>query len=214
MLKIIPMGPFDANCYLLYGKKESEAVLIDPSDADCAMKLLTEENLKLTHILLTHRHFDHLAGVAKLKQETNAEVLIHALDAPGLRSRTASMAMLMPGTFTPTEPTKTVSDGDVFEAAGYVFRILHTPGHTEGGVCFVCDEERIAFTGDTIFCESFGRTDMPGGSLRTLAHSICDTVLKLPADYTLYPGHGEMTTVAHECERNPILRMRSGAWRV
>lgn len=214
MLEMMPMGPLDANCYLLYGKQGRDAVIFDPSDADRAMSLLTEKDLKLTHILLTHRHFDHLAGVAHLREMTHAEVLIHSLDAPGLRERSASMAPLMPGTFVPTEPTGILEDGDVVEAAGYVFRVFHTPGHTEGGVVFVCDEEKCAFTGDTVFCESFGRTDMPGGNMRQLAKSILDSVLKLPAEYTLYPGHGGETTVAHEMDRNPILMIRSRAWQV
>ena len=214
MLKMIPMGPFEANCYLLYGKKGNEAVMIDPSDAEKALGLLDENGLKLTHILLTHRHFDHLAGVAALREKTQAEVLIHTLDAAGLRERGASLAMLMPGKFTPTEPTRMLEDGDIVEAAGYSFRVLHTPGHTAGGVCFICDEERLAFTGDTVFCESFGRTDMPGGNIRTLARSIRSAVLTLPPDYTLYPGHGDVTTVAHELERNPILNMRSDSWQI
>lgn len=214
MLEMMPMGPLDANCYLLYGKQGREAVMIDPSDADKAMSLLTERDLKLTHILLTHRHFDHLAGVANLRETTHAEVLIHSLDAPGLRERSASMALFMPGVFVPTEPTGILEDGDVIEAAGFVFRVIHTPGHTEGGVVYVCDEEKCAFTGDTVFCESFGRTDMPGGNMRQLAKSILDSVLKLPADYILYPGHGGETTVAHEADRNPILRIRSRTWQV
>ena len=214
MLEMMPMGPLDANCYLLYGKQGREAVMIDPSDADKAMSLLTERDLKLTHILLTHRHFDHLAGVANLRETTHAEVLIHSLDAQGLRERSASMALFMQGEFTRTEPTRILEDGDVIEAAGFVFRVIHTPGHTEGGVVYVCDEEKCAFTGDTVFCESFGRTDMPGGNMHQLAKSILDSVLKLPADYILYPGHGGETTVAHEADRNPILRIRSRTWQV
>ncbi len=214
MLEMIPMGPLDANCYLLSGKKGSDAVLIDPSDAEKALSLLAEKNLKLTHILLTHRHFDHLAGVARLREATQAEILIHSLDAQGLRERAGSMAIFMSGTFVPTEPTRILKDGDIIEAAGFVFRVLHTPGHTEGGVVYVCDEERCAFTGDTIFCESFGRTDLPGGNMRLLSRSICDTILKLPKDYTLYPGHGGATSVAHELERNPILRVRNSSWLV
>ncbi len=212
MLEIMPMGPLDANCYLIYGKQGRDAAMIDPSDADRASSVLKEKDLNLTHILLTHRHFDHLAGVARLREETNAEVLIHSLDAAGLTDRSASMAFFMPGSFIPSEPTRVLEDGDVIEAAGCVFRVLHTPGHTEGGVIYVCDEAKCAFTGDTIFCESFGRTDMPGGNMRKLARSIRDTVLKLPMDYILYPGHGGATTVAHEADRNPILRIRSSVW--
>lgn len=212
MLKIMPMGPFDANCYLLYGKAGNEAVLIDPSDAGKALKALEENGLKLTHILLTHQHFDHIAGVAELKEKTNAQVLIHSLDAEGLQNRFTSLAAFIPGRFTPTQPTRTLEDGDVITAAGFTFRVLHTPGHTEGGVCFVCDGERIAFTGDTIFRESYGRTDMTGGNFRKLTRSIRLSVMKLPADYTLYPGHGEPTTIQHEREQNPILSDGSDTW--
>lgn len=212
MLKIMPMGPLDANCYLLYGKAGNEALVIDPSDAGKVQKVLDENGLELTHILLTHQHFDHIAGVAELREKTDAEVMIHSLDAEGLHNRFTSLAAFIPGRFTPSQPTRTLEDGDVITAAGFTIRVLHTPGHTEGGVCFVCDDEKFAFTGDTVFCASYGRTDMPGGNMRKLSRSIQSTVLKLPDDYILYPGHGEETTVALEKERNPILSYGSEIW--
>ncbi len=212
MLLTIPMGPLDANCYLMYRQDGGEAVLIDPSDATEALAALRKHKLHLTHILLTHRHFDHIAGVAGLKAATNAAVLIHALDAFGLFDPRAAQAAWMGGELTPCEPTTRLQDGDCFTAAGYAFCVLHTPGHTEGGVCYVCEKEQLAFTGDTVFCDGVGRTDLPGGNMRALMHSLCDRILTLPGAYTLYPGHGEPTTVAHEAEHNPLLQYRSSPW--
>ena len=212
MILTHPMGPFNANCYIVIREETKEAAAVDPSDASAVLGILQEKDLKLTHILLTHRHFDHLAGVAELKQRTQCRVLIHPLDQAGLTDPEASRASWLGGVLVPCEPTDLVHDGDIIRAAGTEYRVLFTPGHTAGGVCYVCDEEQYAFTGDTVFFEGIGRTDLPTGSMRDLMHSVCDIVLELPQSYKLYPGHGEATTVAHESVNNPILRYRRNPW--
>lgn len=212
MILTYPMGPFNANCYLIINETSKEAAAVDPSDAEKVDSFLKEKDLKLTHILLTHRHFDHLAGVAELKQRTQCRVLIHPLDQAGLTDPEVCRAAWLGGVLTPCEPTDLVLDGDVVHAAGSKFRVLLTPGHTAGGVCYVCDEEQYAFTGDTVFFEGVGRTDLPTGNMRELMHSLCDIVLQLPESFTLYPGHGEATTVAHESTYNPMLRYRRNPW--
>ena len=212
MILTYPMGPIDANCYLVINEVTKEAAAVDPSDADAVCSILREKGLTLTHILLTHRHFDHLAGVAALKQRTLCRVMIHSLDKEGLLDSETSRAAMLGGVLTPCEPTDLVQDGDVIHAAGYEYRVLYTPGHTEGGVCYVCDEGHYAFTGDTVFFEGIGRTDLPTGNMRKLMHSLFDVILQLPPNYVLYPGHGESTTVAHECVNNPMLRYRGNPW--
>ena len=117
----------------------------------------------------------------------------------------------MPGTFVPCEPTALYEDGDTVEAAGLRLSVLHTPGHTAGGVTLVSDAEGLAFTGDTVFFEGVGRTDLATGNMRALMESL-SRILKLPEDTVLYPGHGEPTTVAHESAFNPMLHYRGHSW--
>lgn len=211
MLLKLPMGPLEANCYLLGADGTDAALAIDPSCAEATLVALRQNGRRLTHILLTHRHYDHLAGVAELKKATGARVLIHPLDAEGLRDANAAQAAWMGAELTPCEPTGFLNDGDTVTAAGMTLRVLHTPGHTAGGVTLVSDALRCAFTGDTVFCEGVGRTDLPTGSMAELMRSL-ERILALPPDYTLHPGHGEDTTVSHENAYNPMLRYRRNPW--
>lgn len=208
-MEILPMGPLGANCYLF--QSGIKAFAVDPSDADATLSALRQNGLTLTDILLTHRHFDHLLGVAALREATGCAVWIHALDAVGLRDPRAALVAMTGAPFTPCEPTGLLADGDRIFPAGVPVRVLETPGHTAGGVTYVLDEQRIALTGDTLFCEGFGRTDLPTGSFSALRQSI-ERLMELPADYALYPGHGEPTTVAAERDHNPMLQMRRHPW--
>ena len=203
-LSIYPCGPVMANMMFVGRDGGKTVAVIDPSDADLALSVLKEHDWTLSDILITHRHFDHILGVAKLKAETNATVYISEADAVGLKSNLQSLSLMQRIPITPVEADVKLSDGDTFEAAGLPFRVLATPGHTVGGITFVCDEQRCAFCGDTLFRESYGRTDLPTGDFRALRHSITDVLLRLPEDYVLYPGHDEVTTVAHERSCNPI----------
>ncbi len=212
MLLTVPMGPLEANCYILSRGEGCDAAVIDPSDAGTAMQALLKFRLRPTHILLTHGHFDHIAGAGELKSLRGCAVLIHSLDAKCLSDPDECRAAWMGGELVPSEPTRLVADGETVSAAGYTFSVLHTPGHTPGGVCYVCEEQKLAFTGDTVFLEGVGRTDLPGGNMRELMRSVCDRVLALPKDFTLYPGHGDPTTVAHEREHNPLLPYRRNPW--
>lgn len=204
ILEIYPCGPVMANM-MFVGRDGSDTVaVIDPSDADLALSVLKEHGWTLSDILITHRHFDHILGVAALKAETGANILISEADAVGLTSNLQSLSLMQRISITPVEPDVRLHDGDTFEAAGLHFRVLATPGHTVGGITFVCDEERCAFVGDTLFYESYGRYDLPTGDYNALRHSLKDVLLTLPEDYRLYTGHDESTTVAHERATNPI----------
>ena len=209
MLHTLPMGPLGANCYVWENGRE--ALAIDASDAAKVLAFLNSRHLSLTHLVLTHRHFDHLAGAAQLQKETGCRVLIHPSDADGLRSAKAAHAAMMQGAFTPCEPSDLLENGDTVEAAWLRLSVLHTPGHTAGGITLVSDENRFAFTGDTVFYEGVGRTDLPTGDVRELMRSL-ERILVLPPSYVLYPGHGEPTTVDHESVFNPLLQYRSHAW--
>ena len=204
LLYIYPCGPVEANM-IFVGRDGSKTVaVIDPSDADLALAVIKDHGWTLSDILVTHRHFDHMLGVAKLKAETNATIYISEADAVGLTSNLQSLSLMQRISITPVELDVKLNDGDTFEAAGLSFRVLATPGHTVGGITFVCDAERCAFCGDTLFRESYGRTDLPTGDERAIVHSIREVLLKLPEDYRLYPGHEASTTVAHERVYNPI----------
>lgn len=204
LLLSYPCGPVAANMIFVGRDGAKTVAVIDPSDDALALAILKDRGWTLSDILVTHRHFDHLLGVAGLKKTTGAKIYISETDADGLRSARASLAMMAGETQEPVEPDVLLHDGDTFTAAGLSFRVLETPGHTAGGITFVCDEEHCAFVGDTLFAGSFGRYDLPGGDLNALMCSIKNTLFALPDDYRLFPGHEEATTVAEEKRSNPI----------
>ena len=204
LLLSYPCGPVAANMIFVGRDGAKTVAVIDPSDAELALTILKDRGWTLSDILVTHRHFDHLLGVAGLKKATGATIYISETDADGLRSARASLASMAGEAQEPVEPDVLLRDGDTFTAAGLGFRVLETPGHTAGGITFVCDEERCAFVGDTLFAGSYGRYDLPGGDLNALTYSIKNTLFALPDDYRLYPGHEESTTVAEEKHSNPI----------
>ena len=204
LLYSFPCGPVSANMLFVAKDGAKTVAVIDPSDAELAMTVLKEHGWTLSDILITHRHFDHLLGVAALKEATGATVYISEADACGLKSSLHSLSMTLRIAITPIEPDVLLHGGDTFEAAGLSFRVLETPGHTVGGITFVCDDERCAFVGDTLFRDGYGRYDLPTGDLDALTHSIRAVLFALPDDYRLYPGHEEPTTVAQEKRSNPI----------
>ena len=204
ILYTYPCGPVCANMMFVGRDGSSTVAVIDPSDDRLALAVLKEHGWTLSDILITHRHFDHLLGVAGLKRATGAKVYISEADADGLRSGRESLAALQCLKQEPVEPDVLLRDGDTFEAAGLTFRALETPGHTAGGMSFVCDEEKCAFVGDTLFAGGYGRYDLPGGDPGALTASIRNVLFALPDDYRLYPGHEEPTTVAEEKRSNPI----------
>ena len=204
LLEMVPCGPVAANMIFVGRDGAKTVAVIDPSDAELALAVLKERGWTLSDILVTHRHFDHLLGVAGLKKATGATIYISETDADGLRSNLTSLSMTMRITLEPVEPDVLLHDGDTFEAAGLSFRVLETPGHTAGGITFVCDDERCAFVGDTLFAGGYGRYDLPTGDYAALRNSIRSVLFELPDDYRIYPGHEEPTTVAQEKRSNPI----------
>lgn len=190
----------ETNTYLaLNGER---AFVVDPgADADKILAAAEAEGAKIEWVLLTHAHFDHIGGVAEL-QRAGAQVVLHRDDL-GIVSSFKNLAFYAGVKVEKFIPDVTVSGGETLDAAGVKVRVIHTPGHTAGGVCYVADD--IIFTGDTLFELSYGRTDFPTGSFKELKNSVLNKLFVLPGDYRLLPGHGAPTTLAFEREHNPIL---------
>ena len=205
----LPCGPIQANAYIVWAKGSSSCAVIDPGEAGLILDELSRRQLTCTHILLTHGHFDHMWGAADLRQATNAKIYVHPKDAPMLEGRGQVMNAMSRG-MKPCKADVLVADGDIIEAGGVRFAVLETPGHTPGGVSYAVHEEKTVFTGDTLFFESVGRTDL-GGDLRTLLHSLFDKLYALDG-YAVYPGHEEPTTIHHEQEFNPMNIYRKHPW--
>ncbi|MBX6377809.1 MAG: MBL fold metallo-hydrolase, partial [Clostridia bacterium] len=157
------------------------------------LQAIRDAHLKVERILLTHGHVDHVSAVEAIAAETGAPVFIHP-DDEALMARSCRH-----------RPDGYLGDGDEVPFAGGAFRVLHTPGHTPGGVCFYWPDDRVCFSGDTLFAGSIGRTDLPGGSHQTLLASIRTRLLVLPDDVLVYPGHGPQTTIGEERRTNPFL---------
>ncbi|MBF0357669.1 MAG: MBL fold metallo-hydrolase [Magnetococcales bacterium] len=202
--EIMATGPLEVNCQLLSGGGSGEAVLIDPGgDADLLLKRLEKLNLKLTHIINTHGHFDHIGGVAALKKATGCQFWLHKGDLP-LVKNAAKHAGSWNLPFGPI-PTvdKNFEDGDKLKVAGMVLEVVHTPGHTQGGVCLRWGND-IA-VGDTLFAGSVGRTDLPGGDMEQLMDSIMNKLVPQGDGLECHPGHGPSTNLGHEKRTNPFL---------
>ncbi|MGN0614077.1 MAG: MBL fold metallo-hydrolase [Porcipelethomonas sp.] len=203
-VKRILVGVLCANCYIIE-TEEKNAVAVDTgSNFEKIKKYLDDNGLVLKKILLTHGHFDHMGAAAQAAQAYNAEVYIHELDAVMLSDRRASLAdEVGGGAYEPVEKYTTVKDGDIIKQDELEFQVIHTPGHTKGGVCYKCGDS--LFTGDTLFRLSMGRTDFPGGSSDQMFSSL-ERLGKLDGDYCVYPGHNETSTLSFERENNPYIK--------
>ncbi|MGQ9475941.1 MAG: MBL fold metallo-hydrolase [Actinomycetota bacterium] len=196
---------FGSNTYLVINEEEGKAVLVDAGvSASQVLKYLEEHDLKLEAVLLTHGHPDHLMGLKEIVDATGAPAYMHPADArmvesiPPLFLRMLGLENLeLPEEFLPLE------DGQELELGGMRFKVLHTPGHSEGSVCFLTDG--ALFDGDLVFRGSIGRTDFPGGSMQTLLRSVKEKIFTLPGDTRIFPGHLDSTVVGWEKRTNPFL---------
>ncbi len=199
----LQLGELRSNCYIIE-TAPGQCVAVDiGGDSRMLLNYLQMKHLRLSKILLTHGHYDHVGGVAETVAATDAEVYIHSDDANMLESAAASLASLMS-----VMPFHTVSKyvavvGDSCISDGELtFRVMHTPGHTKGSVCYICDD--VIFSGDTLFCCSIGRTDFPGGSVSEMRESL-KSLVELEGDFKIYPGHNESSTLDYERKNNPYL---------
>ena len=202
----IPTGPLAVNTYIIWNDSltdgEKPCVVIDPANSGKVLRALEARGLKLSAILITHGHFDHIMGVAKLREETGAKVYINRLDAKAMSDSGASLASMVGFRVDPTQVDVFVEDGMKFTEAGIEFTAIHTPGHTRGGVCYIVEDERVIFAGDTLFYMSYGRTDLPGGDAVALHDSIVYRLFTLKGDYRVLPGHDRETTLDFERTHN------------
>ncbi len=200
----MPVGPIMANCYILGCKETHEAVVIDPGDdADLILLKLAELKLKVKYIINTHGHFDHVGANRKMKEATGAELLIHALDAPMLGSLSQAAASFGLKSENSPAPDKTIDDGDIISFGKISLKVIHTPGHSPGGISLFTNG--YLFVGDTLFQGSIGRTDLPGGNFNTLKSSIHNKLFPLGDNIRVFTGHGPETSIGKEKRYNPFV---------
>ena len=196
LIKCLPVGHLMTNCYIVTDETTLECAVIDPGDESNTILYYLEDNhLTCRAILLTHGHYDHTGAVYAVHEETGAPVYMNALDA-------GTAVAFDSYTFTPPEGTIFYKEGDEVKVGSLTFRVMETPGHTPGGVTLICGD--ALFTGDTLFHNSIGRTDFPGGSMFRIINSLRH-LGQLPDETQVLPGHGEYTSIGEELAHNPYM---------
>lgn len=209
----VTSGSLEEHIYLLGADDSKECVVIDPGEEQPALDAVESSGRKCVAVLLTHGHFDHIRGVRALKKAYGAVVYIHEADAGMLSSNRMNLAALSGNTVIPSEADVLLQGGETLTLAGLAIDVIHTPGHSKGGVSYAVKNERKLFVGDTLFLEGAGRTDFPGGSEKQLYHSIADRLFTLEGDFDVYCGHEEDTTLEYERQHNPFVEMgRRRGW--
>ncbi len=205
--EILPVGPLQCNCSVIGDETTREAMVIDPGDdIQEILALIQKHNLQVKQIVITHAHIDHVGGAMKLRAASGAPILLNQNDYDLLRMldlQAAWIGMQAPGK---VEIDRSVTTGETVTAGSLSASVLHTPGHTEGSICLYFPADRKLIAGDTLFAGSIGRTDLPGGSMQKIVRSLHDTILSLPDETVVVPGHGILTTIGEERESNPFLK--------
>ena len=196
IIKKLVVGSLENNCYIIADEKTNECFITDPGDEpDRILDLIHKNNLIMKYIICTHAHFDHVAAIPEIKEETKARIVLHSDDLNMYRS-TKDQAAAWGYEIDPLpEPDIFVSEGDILELGGLKFEVLHTPGHTQGGICLY--GEGIVITGDTLFAGSVGRTDLQGGDISKLRKSF-KRLMSLPDEVKVLTGHGPESTIKKE----------------
>lgn len=204
-IKTMVLGMVQTNCYIVRARDSKEAVVIDPADrAEKIYSYLNENDLVCKRILLTHGHFDHIMAAEKLKALTGAGIYAGENEETLLNDSNLNASINF-GREVSLKPDYFLKDKEEFEAAGLIWQVIYTHGHTEGGACYYLKDESTLFSGDTLFYESIGRTDLPTGNHQILIESIKSRLFILPDETEVYPGHGRPTTIGHEKQYNPFL---------
>lgn len=204
-LECLQVGPLASNCYIIADGKNKNAAIIDPGgDSHEILDVITQEQLTVELIFLTHGHSDHIAALKEVKNATDAKIAIHELDASMLLSPQGNLSIFMGAGFTQPSADIKLKGNEKFQVGDLTLEIIHTPGHTPGGISIKVNN--TVFTGDTLFAGSIGRTDFPGGSYDELISSIKEKLLPLGDDISILPGHGERSTLSREKRINPFLK--------
>ncbi len=199
----LSVGVMPTNCYLVWDNISKEAVVIDPADeAERITYWIEKEGLDLKAILLTHGHFDHVMAVDILRQQYNVKAYIHELEREVLGSAEKNCAYMIRSSFT-TEADVFVKDEEELQFGALKLKVIHTPGHTQGGVCYYFYQADTLFSGDTMFCRNVGRDDLPTGNGMALQKSIREKLLVLPEEVIVFPGHNGPTTIGAEKKGRP-----------
>jgi hydroxyacylglutathione hydrolase len=211
-LKKFIINPFQMNCYIYYDENSGEGIIIDPAaydkyEEDEILKFVKDKNIKIKYIINTHGHIDHILGNTFAKKNFNCPLLIHKDDLFLLSNSLAQGLIYNLEVSKSPEPDEFITDNLVIQLNNNEINFIHTPGHSPGGVCVVDHKNKNTFCGDTIFAETIGRTDLPGGNMDTLLDSIINKLFyQCEDDYTLYPGHMEETTIGKEKKYNPFFK--------
>lgn len=187
------------NCYIVFEEESKETMVVDPAgDVDRIIEMLEILKGKLKYIYLTHCHGDHTGGVNELRDKIGGRILISRYDAPGLNDNSISLTQYMGVKPIDIEDNSRIDDGDTLHLGNLTFKVLHTPGHTIGGTCLYCEEEKMLFSGDTLFRGTWGRTDLPTSNFEDIINSITNKLMVLPDETIVYPGHGRSTMIELE----------------
>lgn len=206
ILKALAVGPFASNCYIVGLESSKKAMIIDPgAEAKRILKTVNDLGLTIPLIVVTHVHIDHVGALNPVKEATGAKFALHEAEGDaGLGVFSRMLSTVMGGSFSNLpEPDRLLKDGDTIDINGLRFAVLHTPGHSSGGISLY--GHGVVFSGDTLFNYGIGRTDFPGCSYKQIMDSIQNKLMKLPDETVVYPGHGPATTIGEERRSNPFV---------
>ena len=204
ILETLPTGPLQVNCYIVACEATLQAAIVDPGgDVEQILALVKQRNLKVQMVINTHGHFDHIGGNRQLLDATGADLLLHQADSQLLANADKHAAAYGLSTESSPVPQRLLNGGEQLQVGELLLDVLHTPGHTPGGICLLVEDHVIV--GDTLFAGSVGRTDLPGGNHQTLIDSIREKLLILPDAIVVHPGHGPATTIGREKLHNPFV---------
>lgn len=202
-VKFFIVGNVQTNCYIISNSNTKEAIVVDPGDAPSKIEdYLNSNDLVCKAILLTHGHFDHILAAEELREKYHVKIYIHEDEAALVSDPEMNVSLYFTGREYSLKPDVLLKDNEQLNLAGQAIRVIHTPGHTGGGVCYLLEEHGILFSGDTLFRGSVGRTDFPTGDGKKLIEVIKEKLMVLDDSISVYPGHGMMTTIGYERNNN------------